>query len=91
MLTANPALSQTSGTPPTSVEPDLPYGGPAITPGSWSVGQAPATGGACPVGDPCVLTGQYNQHRNSTNDNAVNLGKLAAPGDYGTFGIPGGE
>ena len=89
VLTANPAMSQTPGTPPNSVEPDLPYGGPAITPGSWPVGQgtAPATGAACPGADPCVLTGQYNQHRNSANGNAANLGKLAGPGDYSNFGL----
>jgi hypothetical protein len=77
-------MSQTA-----SVDPDLPYGGHAVTPGSWPVGPGgtPAASGACPGTDPCVLTGQNDQHRNSNNGNAANLGKLAGSGDYSNFGL----
>jgi hypothetical protein len=34
-----------------------------------------------------VLTGQYNQHRTSTNSNAVHLGELADATNYSTFGL----
>ncbi len=80
-----PAMPQTA-----SVDPDLPYGGPYVTPGSWAVGPGappPASGACSGSTDPCVLTGQYNQHRNSLNGNASNLGKLAGSGDYSNFGL----
>lgn len=47
----------------------------------------PDTSSLCGSTDPCVLTGQYNQHRNSTNKNAGNLGGMANSGAYSTFGL----
>src|SRR5690349_8232225 len=88
-LTANSGVCQTSITPPSSVDPDLPWGGIAMSSGSMAppgTPVPPAGSGACPAGDPCVLTGQNNQHRNSTNGNASNLGKMAGSGDYSGFG-----
>lgn len=49
-----------------------------MTPGSVPVGPAPPgppppSGTVCPSGDPCVLTGQYNRYRTSTNANESTL------------------
>lgn len=47
----------------------------------------PPSGSACPSGDPCVLTSQYDQHRNSLNANAANLGGMAEAAAYSNFGL----
>ena len=73
--------------PPPKVKPDLPYGGAYVAPGSFGPGPfvpgAPDTSSACPGNDLCVLTGQYNQHRTSTNAKAS---KLATLSDFSNFG-----
>ena len=60
-----------------------------------SVSVEPATPGAPPTGsvvcynsanqtyDPCVLTGQYDRSRNSTNVNASNLASFSSPSTFG--------
>lgn len=85
MLSVSNAAARTNN-PPSAVDPDLPYGGAYVTPGSLGPGPAPGEpdlSGACPNYDPCVLTGQYNQHRTSTNAKAS---KLAGLSDFSNFG-----
>jgi hypothetical protein len=83
MLSAFTATGQN-----TTPEPDLPYGGPPVASGSFGPGTGPLTSSSvCASSDPCVLTGQYNQHRNSTNGNATKLGQMANLTDYANFGL----
>jgi len=85
MLTVNPAMPQSSN--------GLPYGGAALTPGSIPVGPAlpgplpPSGNSVCSTGgstDPCVVTGQNDRYRTSSN---VNASKLAGFSDASNFGI----
>ena len=77
LLAVNPAMSQSSD--------GSPYGGIAVTPGSIPIGLTPSApgtpppsgsgSGLCPDPDPCVVTGQNDRYRTSTN---VKASKLAA-------------
>ena len=80
-------------TTPTNTNDGSAYGGPSVSVGSVSV--EPTTPGAPPSGsvvcynsanqtyDPCVLTGQYDRSRNSTNVNASNLASFSSPSTFG--------
>jgi hypothetical protein len=87
VLSVGHAICQTT-IPPPNVDPDLPYGGAYVAPGSFGPGPSLPGGpdtssNSCPSNDPCVLTGQYNQHRTSTNAKAS---KLATLSDFSNFG-----
>ena len=74
------AYGQTTQQPPVIVDDGEPYGGVSIynpntnpdspyTRRGGSGGRVSPnnSGGACPTGDPCVLTGQYSRYRTSVN------------------------
>jgi hypothetical protein len=88
MLTVNSATSQST----TNADDGSPYGGVAVTPGSLPVGSGilgplpPSGSTPCLTGttaDPCVLTGQYNRYRTSTNTNEPSLAGF----NNSTFGM----
>lgn len=79
-----PAVSQTRSAKP---DADSPYGGVAIKPGSLHGPGTPAASGACPGTDPCVLTGQNNRQRTSTNANELNLAGMTSKSAFSNFGL----
>ncbi len=69
----------------TSVDDGEPYGGvsirhPAAAPG---VAVPQNAGGACPTGDPCVLTGQYSRYRTSENPYETTLAGFNGTSSFG--------
>jgi hypothetical protein len=89
LMAASLATSQSTQSPPN--DDGYPYGGPVVTTGSLppsangSQKHHPQTSTvACPSGDPCVLTGNYDHYRTSVN---VNETTLAGYTNWSNFGL----
>ncbi len=75
----------------THANPDdgSPYGGVPVVTGSAGpvepvpAGALPPSGTACPTGDPCVLTGQNERYRTSTNVNETTLANFSDASNFG--------